>query len=295
MFESGSKKHVVVAGAVGALAAAAFVGWHSLDLYRALAPIYRRTPPGSPIHDLSLARQVVGYAVVALALYVGFVLAGSAIAVKTRDLVLWALPAMLYVFSPLPGMLLFRDRASLRPILDPYGAPGTGTGGWRWLFALADLVLVLAPAAVIALGQRKRGESRARADWAARGAFIVCAALGFALYLRQQYVANGSFDVNVEAHLMLGIVFVIGASMGVRRPWFPFVHTAVAFCLSEAVFVLINIGTSLAVGSALHMVRLAATTMAPTLTAVGLGALSDPLARYLRSRGARSSAELLPA
>jgi len=285
-----SRKDLIAALGAGAAGAALFVGWHSFDEYRALAPFYRHTALTAPIHQTSLSREVLGSALVTLAIYVGFAVSSAAIAAKTRDRILWIVPGTMFVFSTLPGMLLFQDRAALRPIVDRYAGPGSGTGGWNWLFALADLALILVPGAVVALGVARRGEAATRADDSARLAFVVCGALAFVFYLRARYVSTGSFDVNVSAHLMLGVLFVVGASLGVRRPWFPVVHLGVALCLSDAIWVVSSIGTSFAVGSTIHMVRLAASTAAPSLAAVGFGALSDPLARYLRARGSRARA-----
>jgi hypothetical protein len=263
--------------------AAVFCAIHALNYYHYVAPIYRRVPAGSPMAQTGLTWDMVAYGMRSFALYTGFTLAGITIAAKTKDRFLWMLPPVLFVLSPLPGMLILQDRPALRPILDPYEIPGSGPGLWRWIFAVGDLVLVLLPGAIVAFRAAAR---RPRVDRHARLAFVACATLVVLLYLRQQYMANNSFDVNIQAHLMLAILFIVGASLGTKRPWFPVVHLVVAFCLSDAFMVVPEWihptwVKGLSSGGLLHLTW---RMFLPALMAVSLGALSDPLAGYLRHR-----------
>lgn len=129
-----------------------------------------------------------------------------------------------------------------------------------------------------------------RVDWYDRASFFAVSVLAIWLYMQGQFHEYGSFDFNMGAHLHYGILFIGGVALGARRPWFPWVHIAVAFLLSEAPAVLsawavpnegIHIGFS-------NMLTLVFDTKSQLL-AIVLGALVLPVGGYLRRRPLRNS------
>jgi hypothetical protein len=274
------------------VAAGIFVTVHVANYYNAYGQILRRAEanyPLSPAGRLTVSHEMIRFGIWAFATYVAWALIGATIAAKTRDRILWTMPILVYVLSPLPAMMVLQDRPAFRLILDPYDVPGGGPGAGRWAFLLLHLALVLLPGAVVAL---RMSEPRPRADGHARVAFLLCGVLGILVYMRQRYVTDGTFQFNVETHLTLVILFIVGAALGVKRGWFPWVHVALAFLFSEAFYIASDWIDPLEppIFSAGTHFRLLLMALLPQLVAVGLGALSDPLARYLRSRRGRQPA-----
>lgn len=267
--------------AAGVVAAGLFVELHAANLVQAAGP------GAGGLTESSLGREVAVFSVVSATIFAGFSLVGVAIAARTRNRLLWAMPAVLYVLSPLPGTVLRGGSPVLRPLIDPY--TGGGVGIWR--FAIADLILVLLPGAVVAARTSRGGR---RFDGHATVAFLACAILGALAYLRHQGLATGAFDVNLDAHLPLAVLFVAGAALGTRKPWFPTVHLLLAILFAtEAAWFLADwaIGdTYREAASTLEKLDLLGAMFVPPLTAVELGALSDPLARFLRKRRHRRRA-----
>lgn len=260
---------------VGATSGTAFVLLHVLNFVQVI-----EGTPRSRVGQPGLGREAAVVAVVALTVYAAFALTGVALAAKTRGRLLWALPAVLYVLSPLPGTVLRGDGHVLRPLIDPYSSGGGGI----WRFALADLFLVLLPGAVVAA--RTSGHGR-RVDGRAGVAFLACAVLGALLYLRHQGLSTGEFEVNVDAHLPLAVLFVAGAALGTKKPWFPAIHLLLAALFAtEAVWFLADwaFADTFRAAGTLEKLDLLAAIFVPSMMAVGLGALTDPLARYLRRR-----------
>ena len=148
------------------------------------------------------------------------------------------------------------------------------------MFALGQLALVLLAALPFAF---KRTEP---VRMSTATAVTACGGVAMLLYLLRGYGETGALDVNSAALLPLAFLFVAGAAMGVRRPWFPAVHVLMALAMSDAVFVTLDwaFPTDYFVLPAAGRLRALMSAMGPSIAAVALGAISDPLSRYLLGR-----------
>lgn len=270
--------------AAGVAGAAVFLTLHVGNYWSVLRFIASRAPGGTSFHRIGLVPQSVAFGGMMLATYAAFALAGAAIAAKTRDRFLWVLPAFIFVFGPLAGGLVGLGPITPQPIVS-YHTIWT----WPiWVSSLTDLGLVLLPGAFVAMWGLR---AERRADRHDRIAFVLAGAAGFWLYLQGQYRQTGAFDVNVSAHLILLVVFVTGVALGTRRPWFPWVHLAVAYLVSEMPAVVANWAVPLGpnVPSTARQISMVLAAAGPMLLAVGLGAGCEPLAGYLRRRSLRGA------
>ena len=264
---------------VGVTAASVFVTVYTIGHWGLLRRLQIQMTSHSPLATSDLGVDAGLYAARMLALFAGVALASAFIAVKTKDPIVWAVPVLAFV--GIPWLTWFIGQEPGTPM-----AIGHLSHFWTWTpwqHALFDLSLILAPGAVVAATTPRDGP---RVGWGERIVFVCLGSLGLALALQDRFVETGQFRLNLDVDMPLAFLFMVGAALGVRRPWFPWVHLMTAICLSTLWFPLTDWLSPLFSHDVPipHQVRVVWGSVKGELAAIGLGSAVLPLASYLRTR-----------